>query len=379
MKEFYFDYAASAPLGKEARAAMVSWLETDTGNPSSLHAAGLRAKQAIDESREKFAEHLGCEFGEVIFTSSGTEAANFALIGAALANENQTRNRILISASEHHCVLHCRPILERLGYEVVAVPVDKEGRIELTALSKELATGEVLLTAVMHANNELGTFQPVQRVAELCQQHGSLFFCDAVQTFAKLGSADQIGADLISFSAHKFGGPKGVGGLYVRAGTKLKPILAGGGQERELRAGTENVTAIVGAGTALNEWKKNAELDLAAEFLSHLATDHVQTVSDRSDCLTTIAHVRFPGITAETVLIRLDGAGVRASSGAACSSGSVEPSHVLAAIGLSEEQALEGVRFSFGPRLTVEDVHQGAELVSKSIEQIRARQPSSSR
>ena len=216
-----------------------------------MYEEGRRAKEAIDESREIVSQSLGCEFGEVIFTSSGTEAANLAIIGAALANTNERRKRVVFSAVEHHCVLHTQPILERLGYHVDIVPVNRQAQLDLNALG-EMTSDNVLLVSVMHANNELGTIQPVSEIGRIARKAGALFHCDAVQTFLTLGwSVDDLGPDLMTLSAHKINGPKGTGALYVKAGTRLKPLTVGGGQEREMRAGTESVANIVGFGAAV--------------------------------------------------------------------------------------------------------------------------------
>ena len=344
---------------------MAPWLAGEYGNPSSLYEEGRRARAAIDEAREVVSGALGCLFAEVVFTSGGTEAANLAIVGAALANEDAARRRILLGAAEHHCVLHTRPILERLGYRVESIPVDRVARVRLDELESMLAP-DVLLVSLMSANNELGTIQPVDEVAVLAHRHGALYHCDAVQSLAiqspKPKTQDR--ADLASYSAHKIGGPKGVGALFVRAGTKVKPLSVGGGQEREMRAGTENVAGIVGFAAA-----RSAILDLQSSpardhFLDLLtAAGFIPTVPNRADALPRHVHVRLPGVDAETMLIKLDRMGVSASSGAACSSGSLEPSHVLLACGYLAKEAREGLRFTFGPSTSVAEAEEAARVV----------------
>lgn len=374
----YLDHAATTPLFPEVRVAMLPWQEGGFGNPSSLHEDGRRAKDAIDQARETVSGALGCLFAELLFTSSGTEAANLAIVGAALNNKDQRRKRILLGAAEHHCVLHTQPILERIGYRVEHIPVDREARLDLNMLEAML-NDDVLLVSVMHANNELGTMQPVKEVAEITGRYGVLFHCDAVQTFLNkkiegLGGRE-TGPDLLTLSAHKVNGPKGVGAIYIRAGVKLQPTAVGGGQEREMRAGTENVAGIAGFGAAVARHVAEPGLMAAKRtardaFLAALP-DAVLTVPDRRATLDGHAHLRFPGIDAETMLIRLDRMGISASSGAACSSGSLEPSHVLLACGYSNQEAKEGLRFTFGWPMTVDEAIAAAEIVRQCAEDIR--------
>lgn len=371
MTRLYLDHAATTPLCEPAREAMLQWLSPG-GNPSSLHQEGRRAKDAIDSARETLSEALGCLFAEVLFTASGTEAANLAIIGAALKNVDPSKKRILLGAAEHHCVLHTRPVLEKLGYQVELIRTDREARVNLLALQESLGP-DVLLVSVMHANNEIGTLQPIREVADCCHKHGALLHCDAVQTFLafpwKVGDLD---ADLVTLSAHKVNGPVGVGAIYMRAGVKLQPLTVGGGQEREMRAGTENVAAIAGFDAALRWRRGRYPTSLARNaFLGSLGDDwrpsaHLEGV------LPGHAHGRFPGIEAETLLIRLDRMGLAASSGAACSSGSIEPSHVLLASGYTEQEAKEGLRFTFGLESSVREAEEAADLVRKAVDGIGA-------
>jgi cysteine desulfurase len=379
MSRIYLDFAATTPLLPEARQAMEPWLGESFGNASSLHQDGRKARQAVDESREILSGALGCLFAEAIFTSGGTEAANTAMIGVALGNTDSRRTRILISAVEHHCVLHTAPMLHRLGYRVETLPVDRCGVLDLEALDQAVLD-DVLLVSVMHANNEIGTIQPVQEVSSIARQHGALFHCDAVQTFLSLPwTVEDLGADLISISAHKTYGPKGAGVLYVRAGTQLTPLLTGGGQEREMRAGTENVAAIAGFGAALaalshaeNRKRTRAARDLFVARLEELRPEGLQWTVSRDLTLPGHAHLRFEGLSAESMLILLDRLGVSASSGAACSAGSLEPSHVLLACGYSPEEAKEGLRFTFGATTTETEAARAAEIVAEAAGKLRA-------
>lgn len=355
---------------------MAPWLDGEFGNPSSLYEEGRRAKAAIDEAREALADRLGCLFGEVVFTSSGTEASNLAILGVALAHADGSRQRILFGATEHHCVLHCRPHLERLGFRVDVVPVDREGRIEQEAL-EALVGPDVLLGCFMHANNELGVVQDVARMGEVLHRHGSFLFVDAVQTlgsFEHPARLDLLDADLLAVSAHKVRGPKGAGALAVRGHVPIRPLLVGGGQERELRGGTENVAGIVGFAAAVRSLREAGERRARVArdaFLGALGPRFHTTVDlARTDTLAGHAHGRFPGLSAESMLIVLDRLGVSASSGAACSSGSIEPSHVALACGYGVEEASEVLRFTFGGDGTPEEAILAAERVLEAASQV---------
>jgi cysteine desulfurase len=390
MRRIYLDHAATTPLLPEAAEAMRPWLENRFGNPSSLHEEGRHARAAVDEARETISDSLGCEFGEVLFTSGGTEAANLAILGLALANRDGSRNRILMSAGEHHCVLHTRPILEKLGFEVETVAIDRAARLDLEDLRTKLDE-RTLLLCLMHASNELGTIQPAREAFGLASEKGAFAFCDAVQTFCSEvpWTVEELGADLVSVSAHKVYGPKGVGALYVRAGVKLQPLAVGGGQEREVRAGTENVAGIVGFAAAVRSvgGASSSRPPLpSASSTSHLpipkrdffyaelgaagAPEWVRSVPSEVPCLAGHAHIRFPGASAESMLILLDRMGLSASSGAACSSGSLEPSHVLLAAGCTETEAKEGLRFSFGRTTTREDAREAANRVAAAAKRV---------
>jgi len=359
VRRIYLDHAATTPLDPSVAAAMAPWM--DCGNPSSQHGEGRRARMAIDEAREQVAEHLRCLPGEVVFTSSGTEAANLAILGTCWAMRGGNRRRVLFGASEHHCVLHTRELLESWGYEVSLIAVERDASV----LDKGIPLADdVLLVCVMHANNETGVINDVESIGGLCSEHGALFFSDCVQT-----NAAPEHCDFRSYSAHKFYGPKGAGALYVKAGNKPQPWLVGGGQERELRAGTENVAAIVGFAAALGLHVDPCSIsrirNLFVEEVSKLLPSAILTAKD--DVLPGHAHYRVPGASAEAVLIVLDRLGVSASSGAACSSGSIEPSHVLLAARFSGKEATEGLRFSFGKANTNDDAIVAAQRFADAV------------
>lgn len=363
----YLDHAATTALLPAVQSRMVEAMDR-FGNPSSLHEHGLAAKHLIDQARETLSHALRCLFAEVVFTGGGTEAANLAIIGTALGNKDKRRDRVLLSAVEHHCVLNTRPLLERLGYRVELIPVDRESRLDIKAL-KRMLDDTVLLVSVMSANNETGMLQPISLVSDLTRAVGARYHCDHVQGFLKIG---QVNADLVSVSAHKINGPKGVGALAVLNGTKIKPLITGGEQEREMRGGTENLLGIVGFGAAIENFQKP---DLASMrdclFDQMESLGAIPTVTDRTQTLDSHVHVRFPGIDAETILIRLDREGISASSGAACSSGSIEPSHVMLECGYSEEEAKEGLRFSLGVGNTMEEIERAGEIIAEVTKSIR--------
>lgn len=367
----YLDHAATTPICDEARQAMTDAIEV-FGNPSSLHTAGRKAKDLIDIARERITSALGCGFPEFIFTSGGTEAANLALVGSALANETD-RRKIVLSAVEHHCVHGPALLLSKLGYEIIDCPVTRESAFDLDRL-KELVDDQTLLVGMMSVNNETGFIQPIAEAVSIAHAAGATFFCDNVQGFRK-GAIDPIdlGADLVSVSSHKINGPKGIGGLYVRPGTKIKPLISGGGQEREVRGGTENLIGAVGFGAACTvgccdvRQMRNLFWDALVE------AGGVPTVPAREKLLGTHAHFRFPTVDSGTLLIRLDREGVCASGGSACSSGAAEPSHVLKACGFKSWECNEGIRFSFGRGNTMEEARRAAETVTRVVDELRIK------
>jgi cysteine desulfurase len=367
----YLDHAATTPLRPEARAAMEPWLGSSFGNPSGAHSVARAARQAIDESRDTIASLLGCAPNEVIFTSGGTEADNLAVLGVP--------GPVVASAIEHHAVLE--PLASVAGS---TVPVDRQGVIDLDTLSSTLrAHPDIGLVSVMTANNEIGTVQPLADVARLVRHHApsAVLHTDAVQGAAWLdiGSV-AAGYDLISVSAHKFGGPQGVGVLVARRGVPLRARQIGGGQERELRSGTHNVAGIVGMAAALaaKSEARSAEATQAGVLRDRLATeiqaqipDVVETV-ERSPTLPGTLHLTIPGVESEALLFLLDEAGVCASAASACASGAQESSHVLAALGAPLAPDTGALRLSFGWTSTNDDVDQVLDVLPTAVAKLRA-------
>jgi cysteine desulfurase len=377
----YLDYAASAPLRAEALAAMLPLLERPAANPSSQHRQGRAARAAVETAREQVAALVGAAPAEVVFTSGGTEADNLAVKGAVLARPPEGRH-LVCSAVEHHAVLDAAAWAEAdAGARVDLAPVDRLGRVELDRLAPLLQPGRTALVAVMAANNEVGTGQPVATVADLAHAAGALLLCDAVQA-AGLPGVDMArdGVDLLALASHKLGGPTGVGALVVRAGTTLRPLLHGGGQERGLRSGTLPAAAIAGfgaaAGAALADRQTDAATTLTTlrtRLLSGLQTlaPGLQLNGDPTPSgagLPGLLSVRFPGRRAEDLLLLLDRYGVACSAGSACASGAVTPSHVLVAMGRDPAEARETVRFSLGHGSTQADVDEAVAAVGQALQ-----------
>lgn len=355
----YLDYAATTPVDGRVREAMLPFLgEGAPGNASSVHQEGQRARRALDQARDAVAGAIGASnASEIYFTSGGTEADNTALLGVLLAGRERGRDHLVTAATEHHAVLDCATFAhDVLGFGVSIASVDEHGGVDPNAVAG-LLTDRTALVSVMHANNEIGTIQPVKEIAQAAQARGALFHTDAVQTLGQMPlDVGELGADLLTLSAHKIYGPKGAGALFVRKGVGFTPWLHGGQQEREKRAGTENVAALVGFGVAvelLPTWR-----DATAARVADLRNAFVASVQSRfpgarlnghpTNRLPGNANLSFPGIKGETLLLALDLHGVAASSGSACASGSIEPSHVLRALGLPPDVAAGAVRFSLG-------------------------------
>jgi cysteine desulfurase len=377
----YLDYAASAPLRAEALAAMLPLLERPAANPSSQHRQGRAARAAVETAREQVAALAGAAPAEVVFTSGGTEADNLAVKGAVLARPPEGRH-LVCSAVEHHAVLDAAAWAEAdAGARVDLAPVDRLGRVELDRLAPLLQPGRTALVAVMAANNEVGTGQPVAAVADLAHAAGALLLCDAVQA-AGLPGVDMArdGVDLLALASHKLGGPTGVGALVVRSGTTLRPLLHGGGQERGLRSGTLPAAAIAGFGAAADAALADRQTDAATtlitlrtRLLSGLQTlaPGLQLNGDPTPSgagLPGLLSVRFPGRRAEDLLLLLDRYGVACSAGSACASGAVTPSHVLVAMGRDPAEARETVRFSLGHGSTQADVDEAVAAVGQALQ-----------
>ncbi|NJP05732.1 MAG: cysteine desulfurase [Chloroflexaceae bacterium] len=375
----YLDHAATTPLDPTVLDAMLPYLSNITGNPSSLHRAGRTAQQALDRARDTIAQVLHCRPTEIIFTSGGSEADNLALKGVAFARQRQGRH-IITSTIEHHAILHTADYLESCGFAITRLPVDTQGLINPADLRAALRPDTVLVS-LMYANNEIGTIQPIAELGQICREHGVPLHTDAVQAAGSLPlDVEQLQVDLLTLAAHKLYGPRGTGLLYVRRGTPLQPQIHGGGQERQRRAGTESVAALVGMATALQQAEERR-----AWYGEHCQTlrDHlIDTVLNqiagaslnghRSRRLPNNANLSFRDIEAESLLLLLDQHGICASSGSACSSGAIEPSHVLLALGLPHEQAQSALRLSVGRHTTIEQVDYFLDVLPKLIAQLRS-------
>jgi len=364
MQTVYFDYNATTPLDPQVRAAMLPFLSEVWGNPSSVHHLGRQARALLDEARERAAKVLGSKPSEVVFTSGGTESANLAIMGTARHLKSKGRH-LITSAIEHHAVLRCCEYLAQWeGFEVTLLPVDRDGLVSPESLATALRA-DTILVSVMAANNEIGTIQPVAELGALCQQHGVLFHTDAVQWFGKEPFADvhQFNADLVSICAHKIHGPKGAGALFIRSPLRPAPILLGGSHENERRAGTENLAAIIGFVEALERFvrkpvfAKNMLAPLTGRLIQLIdQLPGVQLVGSRERRLANTVAFVVEGSDSIPLLAGLDLDGICASSGSACSAGSLEPSHVIEALGGEKRLANSLIRFSLGRESTMEEV-----------------------
>jgi len=373
----YLDYNATTPLAAQALEAMLPFLRGGYGNPSSIHAAGREARAAIDDARDALAFLLGVKAHEIIFTGGGTEACNLAVLG--LAHAHAVRGRHLITAAaEHHAVLHAFEHLHHHeGFDLTILPVDGGGRVQPDDLRAALRADTVLVS-VMHANNETGTIQPIGELSAICRERGVCFHTDAVQTFGKLPMRPlDLGASAVSIAAHKFGGPKGAGALYLSAGVAISRTAHGGSHENTRRPGTENVASIAGLAAAAEVAEKKREAEqprLAAlrdtlwQGIAQMAPQAIRNGSAHT--LANTLNVSFPGADGESLLIGLDLAGVCASSGSACMVGSMQPSHVLLAMGVNSANASSAVRFSLGTHTTVSDI----EHCLRALPEVLARQ-----
>ena len=376
----YLDHNATAPPAPEVVQAVSRALAEDIGNPSSVHAFGQRAKATLDDARRQVARLLGADASEIVFTGGGTEADNLALRGAADALEPSGRRRIITAGIEHEAVLMTVKALERRGWTATILPVDASGIVSPAALADTIDR-ETAVVSVMHANNEIGTIQPVAELAAIARRHGAIFHTDAVQSAGKIPvSVRELGVDLLAISAHKFGGPKGVGALWIRRGVRLQPTLTGGRQERNRRAGTENVAGIAGMGVAAA--LAVAGLDQHAARVAALR-DRLErgilsavpgtVVNGRADArVPNTTNIGFEGVEAESLLIALDLEGVAVSTGSACSSGSLEPSHVLRAMGLPTSRARNSLRFSLGPSTSETDVEFVVSVIPRLVQKLRS-------
>ena len=383
-KIIYFDHGATTQMRPEVLDAMLPYMQSSYGNPSSIYTLAQEARKAVDESRESVARILGARVSEIMFTSGGTESDNAAIKGAALAMRN-LGNHIITTQIEHHAVLHTCQQMEQFGFDVTYLPVDKDGRVSVSDVLNAVRD-ETILVSVMMANNEIGTIQPLKDIAkavkDLAKERNKtvLLHTDAVQAVGALEvNVMNLGVDMLSLSAHKFYGPRGVGALYLKRGTPFEPLMMGGGQERQNRSGTENVAGIVGLAKALTLSERERE-ELQAGLLSKRdriissLQEKVENVTINGHIVNRLANnisVSFHGVEGEPVLLGLDFAGISASSGSACSSASLEPSHVLTAIGHSAELAQGTLRITLGRDNTDADVDYLLDVLPNLIKKLR--------
>lgn len=381
-RTIYMDHAATTAARPEVVEAMLPYFTESFGNPSSIYDLGAKNKEAITQARDTIAKSLGTDAANIYFTAGGSEADNWALIAAAEAYESKGKH-IITSKIEHHAILHTCEYLEKRGFEVTYIGVDENGIIDLEAL-KAAIRPDTILISVMFANNEIGTIQPIAKIGAIAKEHGILFHTDAVQAYGQLPiNVDEMNIDMLSASGHKLNGPKGIGFLYIRKGVKIRSFIHGGAQERKRRAGTENVPGIVGLGKAVEiamatmEERKAFETKLRDYMIKriHEEIPYARLNGDKTRRLPNNVNFSFQFIEGESLLIMLDMAGICASSGSACTSGSLDPSHVLLAIGLPHEIAHGSLRLTIGYETTKEDVDYTVDEIKKIVERLRNMSP----
>lgn len=381
-KLIYMDNAATTPVKHEVLQEMIPYFTEKFGNPSSIYSIARESKSAIEKARERVAKVLSSNSDEIYFTAGGSEADNWALKGVAFANKEKG-NHIITTSIEHHAVLHACQYLEKNGFQVTYLPVDSDGLVNVEDLKNAITPGTILVS-VMFANNEIGTLQPIAEIGRLCREKGIYFHTDAVQAVGNVPiNVKEMNIDLLSLSAHKFYGPKGVGALYIRKGVKIHSHIHGGGQERNRRAGTENVPGIVGLGKALEI--AGASMEEHIVRLERLRDRLINGLNEKIPYSRLNGHPqkRLPGnvnicfrfIEGESLLLLLDGSGICASSGSACSSGSLDPSHVLLAIGLPHEIAHGSLRLTLGDSTSEEDVDFVIDSVQRYVDRLREMSP----
>ena len=382
MNKIYMDNAATTRITQPVLEAMMPYLTGCYGNPSSVYETGREARKAIEKARQQTAEALGAQPGEIYFTGCGTESDNWALRGAAYARRDKGKH-IITSAIEHHAVLHTAQQLEKEGFQVTYLPVDSQGLVDPAELEKAMRP-DTTLVSVMMANNEIGTLQPIEELGRIAKAHGALMHTDAVQAIGSVPiNLAALPVDLLSLSGHKFHAPKGVGALYVRKGTSISRFMLGGAQERGQRAGTENLASIVGLGAAIQLAAENLPRHNA--YLTQLRDAMIDGIMERIPHVRLNGHPRkrLPGnvnvsvryLEGESMLLNLDLRGIAASSGSACTSGSLDPSHVLLAIGLPHEIAHGSLRFSLSEDNTLEEVEQVVDELEKIVRRLRSMSP----
>lgn len=378
----YADNAATTRIAPQVLDAMLPYLKEEYGNPSTLYKLGREAKIAIEKAREQVAQVIGAKAEEIFFTGSGTEADNMALKGVLYGPAGKGKKHLITTKIEHHAILHTAMALEKEGFQVTFLDVDKNGRVDLEEL-KQAITPDTALVSIMAANNEVGTIQPIEEIGKICREKGVLFHTDAVQAFGHMPlDVSKMNIDLLSLSAHKINGPKGSGALYIRRGLGLRPVIEGGGQERNRRSGTENVAGIVGLGQAAQlAMETMVEESARLKALAKKLTDGVLQIPET--ILTGDPENRLPGacsfaisaIEGESLVLYLDMEGICTSTGSACSTGSLDPSHVLMAIGLSHEVSHGSLRVTLGRFNTEEEVNYIIETLPKVVEKLRSMSP----
>jgi len=382
VKKIYLDHAATTPMRHEVVESMLPYMKERFGNPSTLYSYGQEAKKAIDGAREKIAQVTNANSSEIVFTSGGTESDNFAISGVAWANQKKG-NHIITSSIEHHAVLNICKFLEKRGFEVTYLPVDNHGLVSPDDVKKAVRKDTILIS-IMHANNEIGTIEPVEEIGKIAKEEGIYFHTDGVQTFGHIPiDVNMLNVDLLSASAHKLYGPKGVGCLYIRKGVKIVPFLYGGAQENKRRASTENVAGIVGFGKAAELAMK--EMEEEGNRLIPLRDRLIKEILEKISFTRLNGHPtkRLPGnvnvciefVEGESMILQLDINGICASSGSACTSSIIEPSHVLLAVGISPAVAQGSLRFTLGRDNTNEDIDYLLEILPTVVERLRAMSP----
>lgn len=382
MKRIYFDHSATTPVDSEVAALMMEYMTEKFGNPSSIHSFGREVKKAVDEARQQVASLLNADPSEIFFTSGGTEADNLALKGVAFANRKKG-NHIITTCIEHHAILHTCEYLEKNGFKVTYLPVDENAMVRIEDLKKAI-TEDTILISVMFANNEVGTIQPIKEIGQIAHEKGIYFHTDAVQAAGNYPiDVKEYNIDLLTLSAHKFHGPKGIGALYVRRGVRINAVQHGGGQERSLRAGTENVPGIVGLGKAAEIAKRDMPKKLT--HITALRDKLIKGIMEKIPDIKLNGHPtqRMPGsvnfsflyVEGESLLLNLDLKGIAASSGSACTSGSLDPSHVLLAMGLTHEVAHGSLRITLGRANTEDDIEYCLTVLPEIVERLRSMSP----
>jgi len=380
----YLDFNATTPVDTSVLEEMLAYFSEEFGNANSIHSAGQRSRGAVDRARELVATLIGAKPGEVVFTSGGTESDNLAILGCVAASQ-RTRKHVITTAIEHHAVLNACQALEKQGIDVTFVAVGRDGVVDPEDVRRAIRP-ETLLISVMHANNELGTIQPIAEIGAIAAEADVYFHSDAIQSASKLPvDVNTLGVDFLSISAHKIYGPKGVGALYVRSGAPLEPQMHGGHHERDRRPGTENVAGIAGFGKAAeiakarlaDDAKRTSALRDRLEEALLASISNVRVNGDRSRRVSNTTNLTFAAANGESLVIALDLLGVESSTGAACSSGAIEPSHVLTAIGLTRDEARSSLRFSLGRTTTAEDIEAAINIIPAAVQRLRALSPHS--